>query len=413
MLEMNVNFSGAEKASLENVIRLLCRDGKIEEGRNLVKRAVVSSLEPSSLVINEIARGYCKKKDFEDLLSFFAEMKCAPTVIVAIQAQKGRQFDEVKMIVCKMASHGFLQLSSLEDPLSKAFMVLRFNPSAVRLKRDNDAGFSKTEFLCNLGNGLYLDTDLDEYGKTVTRVLEDSMLPDFSSLVMQKCDHGNFRAALELLGQETLNLLVQAYSKKGLTNGGRLILDRIHQRHLIVKNEAYTALIMSLWLEDCKALVGCLCQREMLVEALQLLELHWLSMMISNEIRPSNQSLRAVISSLCNVSDIGKALQLSQEMESRGWVHNSSIQNTIVGGLLSHRKLQEAEDLLDRMSINTSGMLIHAFCQNGRTAEAEDFLISMLQVGESPTREMYSTVINRYRLEDNLKKASEFIQVMQ
>ena len=47
-------------------------------------------LEPSSLVINEIARGYCEKKDFEDLLSFFAEMKCAPTVIVAIQAQKGQ-----------------------------------------------------------------------------------------------------------------------------------------------------------------------------------------------------------------------------------------------------------------------------------------------------------------------------------
>ena len=217
---------------------------------------------------------------------------------------------------------------------------------------------------------------------------------------------------------------------------------------------------------------------------------HWLSMMISNEIRPGNQSLRAVISSLCNVGELGKALQFSQEMESKGWVHGSSIQNAIVGGLLSHGKLQEAEDLLDRMvekclipdninydnlikclcrygrlnkavdlmntmlkkgnvpnstsydsviqgfcaqntldeamdfytemlcrnlkqSINTSGMLIHAFCQNGRPAEAEDFLISMLQVGESPTREMYSTVINQYRLEDNLKKASELMQVMQ
>ena len=63
---------------------------------------------------------------------------------------EGRQFDEVNMIVCNMASHGFLQLSSLEDPLSKAFTVLGFNPSAVRLKRDNDAGFSKTEFLYNL-----------------------------------------------------------------------------------------------------------------------------------------------------------------------------------------------------------------------------------------------------------------------
>ena len=238
-----------------------------------------------SLVINEIARGYCEK-DIEDLLSFFAEMKRAPTVIAGNKvihcvcsnsgtersdlflreledlgfnpdeitfgiligwnshegkpknafvhvsemltkslkhicsynallsgvlkegmwkhAQdildemvyqgtppnastfrillagfcEGRQFDEAKMIVCKIASHGFLQLSSLEDPLSKAFMVLGFNPSAVRLKRDNDAGFPKTEFLYNLGDGLYLDTDLDKYDKTVARVLEDSMIPD-------------------------------------------------------------------------------------------------------------------------------------------------------------------------------------------------------------------------------------------
>ena len=47
MLENNVNLSDEEKAGFENVIRLLCRDGKIQEGRNLVKRAVVSSLEPS------------------------------------------------------------------------------------------------------------------------------------------------------------------------------------------------------------------------------------------------------------------------------------------------------------------------------------------------------------------------------
>ena len=48
------------------------------------------------------------------------------------------------------------------------------------------------------------------------------------------------------LDQETLNLLLKVYNKNGLTNGGRLILDGMLQRHLIVKNKAYTALLTSL-----------------------------------------------------------------------------------------------------------------------------------------------------------------------
>ncbi|KAB1211080.1 hypothetical protein CJ030_MR6G018066 [Morella rubra] len=942
MVEMNVNLSDLEKVSFENVIRLLCRDGKIQEGRNLVKKALVTVSEPTSSVINEIAYGYCEKKDFEDLLSFFADMKCVPTAIAGNKilhclcqnfdteradlilrelkdlgfdpdektfgiligwschegklknafiyfAQmvskclkppifsynalisglfkegmwkhakdildemidqgtppdvstfrillagfcKARQFDEVKRIISQMDSHGFIQLSSSEDPLSKAFLLLGFNPLAVRLKRDNHVGFPKTEFLDNLGNGLYLDTDLDVYERTVTRVLDDSMIPDFNTLILEKCSHGNFRTALLLvnesflwgqelsssvfsilvgglclshshiqavakllekmpelanqLDQETLNLLVQACSKKGLTYSGKIILDEILRRNLIVKNETYTAVLMNLckkgnlgdlqgcwevaqrnkWvpgLEDCKALVDYLCQREMPVEALQLLECilvnnpysgldilpvfieklcttsftriahallnelqkqgcilegmayshvlrglskekkfsevftvlddmltenlapcldvavllipqlcragrfekaiavkeialrdqstdsislqcavvkglcmtgniqeiatlfqdmllkglcrdaeiyntlvqghclvknlrgvgellggiirknlslsissyrnlvrfmfsegrvlyalnlkeimlgrsksddliiynilffylfgsgsssliptilvelqnkellpneftynflvygfcrckdvssaaYYMSTMISKELRPSNRSLRMVISSLCDVGDLRKALDLSREMELRGWVHGSIIQNAIVEGLLSHGKLQEAEDMLDRMvesclipsninydnlikrfcwhgrlnkavdllnimlkkgnvpnstsydsviqglctqnrlgeamdfytemldrdlkpSIKTSGTLVHAYCQNGRTAEAENLLISMLQVGKS-TREMYCTVVNKYRLENNLKKASELMQVMQ
>ncbi|KAG6656189.1 pentatricopeptide repeat-containing protein At5g15280, mitochondrial [Carya illinoinensis] len=942
MLEMNANLSDPEKASFENVIRLLCRNGHIQEGRNLANKALVSGLEPSSSVINEIARGYCEKKDFEDLLSFFARMKCAPTVIAGNKIMhclclnfgteraglflqelkalcfnpdeitfsiligwschegklkkaffylsdmlskclkphicsynalisglfkegmwkhaqdiihemvdrgtppdistfrillagfcKARQFDEVKRTVCQMARHGFIQLSSLEDPLSKAFRVLGLDPLAVRLKRDNNIRFSKTEFLDNLGNGLYLDTDLDEYEKTVTRVLEDSIIPNFNTLIMEQCGHRNFTTALLLvnemvhwgqelslsvfsalvegfcssrshikavvkllekmpeladqLDQETLNLVVRAYCKKGLINSGKIVLDRMLQRHLIAKNETYTALIMgsckkgslkdlhccwevaqrNKWLpglNDCKALVGCLCQREMLEEALHLLEhmlvynipagldifsvllenlcasgftriahvlldgllkqgfildrmayshvvrgfckekefsaafmmldnmlaknlvpcldvsvllipllcrvgrfekaialkeialrdqildssslhgalvkgfcmtgnvrevatvfqdilfkgilpavelydmlvqghcqvknlrkvwellggfirknlslsissyrnlvrlmllegrvphalnltalmlgqsksndliiynilifylfatgnsslvknildqlqekellhnevtynfliygfsqckdvsstAHCLSTMISKELRPSNRSLRTVISSLCGAGELGKALYLSQEMELRGWVHDSIIQNAIVEGLISLGNLHEAEDLLDRMvekclipdninydnlikrfclhnrlnkavdllnimlkkgtvpnsssydsviqgfctqnrldeamdfytemlyrdlkpSIKTSGMFVHALCQNGRTEEAENLLISILQVGES-TREMYCAIVNRYRLENNLKKASELMHVMQ
>ena len=192
-----------------------CHEGKLKNAFVYMSEMLTKSLKPNICSYNGLLSGVFKEgmwKHSQDILDGMVDQGIPP---------EGRQFDEVKMIVCKMASHGFLQLSSLEDPLSKAFMVLGFNPSAVRLKRDNDAGFSKTEFLCNLGNGLYLDKDPDEYDKTVSRVLEDSMLPDFNSLVMQKCGHGNFRAALELVnemirwGQE-ISLPVFSVLVKGL-----------------------------------------------------------------------------------------------------------------------------------------------------------------------------------------------------
>lgn len=128
------------------------------------------------------------------------------------------------------------------------------------------------------------------------------------------------------------NILIFSLFATGNGSLVNKILDELQEKELQANEVTYNFLVYGF--SQCKDVSSTV---------------HWLSMMISNKIRPSKRSLRAVISSLCNVGELGKALQLSQEMESRGWVHGSSIQNAIVGGLLSHGKLQEAEDLLDRM----------------------------------------------------------------
>ncbi|KAI9154582.1 hypothetical protein LWI28_028439 [Acer negundo] len=398
---MRINLSDVDKARVENVVSLLCRERKIKQSRNLVKKFKAYGLELSGSVVNEIACGYCEKKDFEDLLSFFVEMKHAPDVLTGNRIVytlcsifgveradlfrkelehlgfrpdeitfgiligrsvregnlrssfiylseilstglnpdlrsynaliagvfkagmwrhakdildemeirgtppnlstyrlllagycKARQFDEAKMMVSEMEKLGFIELSTLEDPLCKAFTLLGLNPLAVRLRRDNDIGFSKTEFYDNLGNGLYLDTDLDEYEKNLTSILEDSMIPDFNSLITLECAHGNSKVALLLvdemvrwgqelslsvfstmvkelcasrslikmcpglskkmpklanhLDQESLNLLIQACCKKGLVHDGKIIFYGMLQKGLTIKNETCTALLMGL-----------------------------------------------------------------------------------------------------------------------------------------------------------------------
>jgi pentatricopeptide repeat protein len=58
-------------------------------------------------------------------------------------------------------------------------------------------------------------------------------------------------------------------------------------------------------------------------------------------------------------------------------------------------------------------LLVKQYCQQGQPAEAAKLLLSMVQVGETPTRLMYCSVIDGYRMENNPRKASELMQMMQ
>ncbi|KAJ6753129.1 PPR CONTAINING PLANT-LIKE PROTEIN [Salix koriyanagi] len=400
LVELGVSVCEGENASFENVVKLLCRDGMIQEARNFVRKLMALGFEPSSLVLNEIALEYCEQ-DFEDSLRFFAEVKCSPNVhtgnkivfrsctrfgveranlfrlklehlgfmpdevtfgilicwccrerklsgafnylsellsrglkpdiwcyhalisalfkedlwkhaqdvldemvdmgttpvlstfkILLAGYCRARRFDEVKMVIREMVNCGLIESSALEDPLSKAFMIVELKTLSVRLKRDNDVELSKTEFFDNLGNGLYLDTDLDEYDKRVTGILEDSMVPDFDFLIREECSNGNFEVAYSLtsemarwgqepslsvisallkglcstrsniklcssllekmpklvnqLDQEVLNLLVQAYCKIGLTRKGWLTFNQMLEMNLSINSETFTALIKGL-----------------------------------------------------------------------------------------------------------------------------------------------------------------------
>lgn len=399
MFEIGINLTDGAMDRIEKVIGLLCGDGMVKEARNLMKKIIALGFEPSSSVINDIASGYCEKKDFEDLLTFFVAMKRSPNLLVGNKiinglcsnfgveranlfrlelknlgfrpdevtfgimigwccregnlkgafiylsemlstglepciwsynaligavfregmwkhAQdilvemadrgmtanlstfrtllagycKARKFDEVKMTVQKMVDHGLIKFSSLDNPLSEAFMILGFSPLSVRLKRDNDVGFSKTEFYDNLGNGLYLDADLDDYEKRVNEILNDAMIPEFNLLLMKEYDHGNFKATFLLIDEmvrwgqelslsvfsalvkglsasrshiracshliekmpmlanqlddEALNLLIRAYCKGGLTYKGKIFFDEMLPKDIRIENETYTALMV-------------------------------------------------------------------------------------------------------------------------------------------------------------------------
>nr|XP_011467941.1 PREDICTED: pentatricopeptide repeat-containing protein At5g15280-like [Fragaria vesca subsp. vesca] len=522
MVEMGFDLIDVKKATFEGVIKLLCRDGKIQEARDFVKEAMAFEIKPSNLVLNEVAYGYCEKKDFDDLMSFYAEIKCAPEVVAGNRVMhslcshfgtrraepylqelellgfnpdevtfgimigwscreqklksaflylsemlrrhlnphvctynalisgvfmegmwkhagevfaemvdrgttpdlstfrillagycKARQFDEAKRIVFDMASHGLIQLSSDEDPLTKAFMVLGFKPLAVTLKRDNDVGFAKTEFYDNLGNGLYLDTDLDEYEKRMTRILEDCMVPDYYSLMKKECTRGNLKGALVLademirwgqdlslsmisdllkglsashlhtkeitsivdkklhlvnqLDQETLNFLAQAYGKKGLTYNTRIVVNGMIERHLKINNETYTALVKGFCkkgnlreLNACWNLAqidGWLPRPEDCKALIECLFLHKMlreAVQLLESILISYPDLRSdmchmILDKLFVTGCTGIASTLLEDLEQRGNILDQMAYNSLIRGLCKEKNFRVAFTVLDSM----------------------------------------------------------------
>lgn len=625
MVEMGLGLSGEGTGICENVIKLLCRDGKVQEARNLVRKVVAVGFKPSNSVIDEIASEYCEKRDYDDLLKFLVETDCALDVVVgnkvifllcrnfgveranwfvqelenvdfrsdeitfgiligwschegklqnafvylsemlsrslkpdvrsynaliggvfkegmwkhareilsemhdvgvkpSLDTYKAllagysgaRQFDEVKAVVGEMIQSGLIQPSSVSDFLLTAFMLLGLDPMKVKVRRDNDLGFSKTEFYDNLGNGLYLEADLSEYEKAITAVLEDSFVPDFNSVIMKDCTEGNYRTAVLMveemvrwgqelsptsfsvlvkelcasnyniktiaslvdkmpklttqLDEDTLNVLVQALSRKGFTKNAMKVFGAMRQRHLTIKTETYTALckkrkLMGLlscleiskqdkWLpelKNSKALAGYLLEQGLLEEALELFDKMWVAY---PHIRLN--ICHDFFEKLCSTGFTSVAHALAEEVQKQGTYLDHVAHSHLVKGFFKEKMFSKAFIVLDAMlaknlvpcfdvailsvtqlcwagklesavalkqislreqspvSVSNSVYcsLISGFCKSGMVMEAENILRDMVIRRLVPDCETLNALVQGYCQIQNLRKVGELLSVM-
>ncbi|PON96366.1 Tetratricopeptide-like helical domain containing protein [Trema orientale] len=627
MVEMGIDSSEMVKTTCDNVTRLLCVDGKIQEARNLVKKVMAFGVKLSNFSINDIVNGYCEKRDFDDVLSFILETKCQPDILAANRiihslcsyygtemaessmhelenlgfvpdeitfgiligwsccegklkksfvylaeifsrglkphicsynaligglflkgmwkhardvfdemVERGttpdlstfkillagycraRQFDEVKRTICEMENCGLVQNHSLEGQLSRAFSVLGFNPLAVRLKRDNDAEFSKAEFFDSIGNGLYLDTDLDEYERRVTGILEDGLVLDYNSLVIIDCSHRNLKGALvlademvhwgqqlslssfsallkelcasrhhikvitnifeknlkfvNLLDQETLNLLAQVYCKRGWMSNGKIVLDSMFQRHLKLNSETYAAIItgfckmgnskdLHVWwniarderwvpgLKECRVLLECLCKEEMLKEALELLEnmlvsfphlrldicyLFFEKFSFASFTRVANVLLEEInqrgyvidnvayshlIRGMCREKNFSGALKILDNLLAKGLAPCLDVSVLLLPELCRanrHDKALALKEICSRQhsfsTLSVNNALIKGFCMTRKVGEAATLFQEMLFKGIIPDSETYNIIVKGLCKVENLRKVGEFLGVI-
>ncbi|XP_060191954.1 pentatricopeptide repeat-containing protein At5g15280, mitochondrial [Lycium barbarum] len=589
-LDIGLGRSVSEGGIYEGVIRLLCADAKVQDARDLVKKALAFGLEPNYLILNSVASGYCDKRDYDDLLSFFVEISCIPDVTIVnklIQSVcgqfgvasgnsyvlkldqlgfcmneitfgiligwacregklkdaffylseilsrnlkphifsydailsglfkegmwkhyrdilqemedqgvepelstfrvllagfcKARQFDEVNTVVSKMVDRGLIQLSPTEDPLSRAFGFLGLDSSAVKIRRDNDIRFHKAEFFDNLGNGLYLDTDVEEYERTIDKVLHDAMLPDFNSFVWkdymkkdmknavmmvdqmtcwgQEISPGVLDALLKglcvssicikiisgllekvpnltcQLEQETLNMLVQKYSKKGSVHRARTILHGMLRRNLRIDSDTHTALLMGLckkgdlrgltsywklaqtnsWLpnlKDGKTLFGRLCRRRRFNEVLELFNA--LLALYPNEVC---DAFHVFLEELSAKGFTSLAKVLAKEILSQGCISSRLAHRHLIEEFCKSKSFGEAAVICDTMlakdwvpPLDASLQLIPQLCRSGNFDKA--LALKNICLGDEPSAllPLHCALIHGYFKSGRIGEATSLFQ---
>ncbi|CAI9109729.1 OLC1v1009605C1 [Oldenlandia corymbosa var. corymbosa] len=522
MIKVGMGRTAAEHGMFDNVERLLCMDGKIQEARELAIKGYVYGVKPNNLVLDAIVNGYCQKMDYDDILSFLVEIRGVPDVAIGNKAirslcrnfgsqrayvfmqeleqlgfcpnnitfgiliaqtssegmlrdgfillsemlsrnlkpdvntcnalmsalfkedmwkqpfdillemkdwgvtpeistfkvllagaLKAKQIGKVRAVVGLMEDHGLTPVLSPENHLSTALAFLGLNPLVVKIRRDNDSQFSKTQFYDDLGNGLYLETDVDKLEKSLTRVLDDAMFPEFNSLVFKNCQKGDPMVALQMVDEMAqwgqvlsvsaasalvnklstsqmnikmlnsllenipypvyqlhigaLNKLIQKFGKRGFTYKAKIIFNKMLQMKLEIDSDTYSSILISSYKkDDLKSFHQCwqlardgnwLPQRKdgrALLDCLcqsKLLEeaLELLEIIILDCRYHPMDTFPDFFQKLCSRGLTSIADVLAKEVQKLGLVLDDESYNHLMSGFCKEKKLGEAFVLLDAL----------------------------------------------------------------
>nr|XP_043631219.1 pentatricopeptide repeat-containing protein At5g15280, mitochondrial [Erigeron canadensis] len=349
-----------------------------------------------------------------------------------------RKFDEVKAVIEMMVRKGLIELSPLQDLTQKAFVLLGIDPVAVRVRRDNDVKFTKTEFYDSVGNGLYLEGDVVAFDQAMISILDDSMILDYNRLILKgdgftsidelvhwgqepsyaafsmlikKFNESNtgFKTITTLLekmpdiynelDEEALNLLVQTHFKRGFIHKGKKLFDKMVKKNLKIENKTVSALVRGLckkgnskylnecwdlvqnkhWLptlHDYRTQIYSFCQNNMVMEALFLYE----RVMLEYP-QEATELLYDFIKKLCETGFTKVAHVMFEELLERGYDLNQVA--------YSH--------------------LLSSLCKENHFSAAFVMSHTMLDKCFSPSGDVYNALLHGYCGAKNLKKVGELL----
>lgn len=285
-------------ATFGNLIYQSCRGKNVRDAFIYLSECFSRKIMPRVYFYNSIIGGIFKKRMYrhvkyvyDDMLEKGLKPDLHTFRILLAGYCKYRKLDEVQKVIDEVNTSDIISDQGGGCYFSKAMSILGLGHLGVKLKRDNSIGFQKAEFFDNLGNGLFLDMDIDEFQISLDEVLDLAMVPNLDLVVISELKRGNVRNAIETryeavqlgkdlslgayeellrrlladvqylkdvvmildempelidtLDSRILNLAIRIFSKNKMAEKASLLLDRLISNKTPVERESCSSLLFS------------------------------------------------------------------------------------------------------------------------------------------------------------------------
>jgi pentatricopeptide repeat protein len=370
--EMLAREGGADDYSTCVMVRGLCLEGRVEEGRGLIEARWGEGCVPGAVFYNVLIDGYCRRGDIGRGLLLLGEMETKgimPTVVTygAIIHWLGRKGDlaKVESLFGEMRARGLspnvqiyntvinalceCQSTSQASAMLNQMVESRFHPDVVTFNT-MIAGF------CREGD---VREALKLLREAIRRGLEPNQL-SYTPLIHGFCVRGEAMVASDLL----VEMMGRGHTPDMITLGALI-------HGLVVSGQVNDALIV----------------REK---------------MAARQVMPDANIYNVLISGLCKKRMLSAAKNLLEEMLEQKVQPDKFIYTTLIDGFVRSDKLSDARKIFEFMEekacpdIVAYNAMIKGYCKFGMMKEAVTCMSSMRKAGCIPDEFTYATLVDGY-----------------
>ncbi|KAI9110200.1 hypothetical protein K1719_018642 [Acacia pycnantha] len=371
------------------VLKGLCNEGKVEEGRKLIGDRWGKDCVPNIVFYNTIIDGYCKNGNLNGANRVFNELKLKgflPTLetygAMIYGFCKSGEFEAVDQLLAEMTARGL----------------------KVNVQVYNEIVDAKYK------HGL-----VDEAVDTARKMIENGCKPDittYNTLINSSCRSGRIKGADDLLEQaKRRGLVPNKFSYTPLMHAYCRLGDYVKASNMLIKIAetgdqpdlvSYGAFIHGSVVAG--EIDGALMIREKMLE---------------KGVFPDAQIYNVLMSGLCKKGRFPDARLLLSEMLEQNVQPDAYIYATLVDGFIRNGELDEAKKVFELaidkgVDLGTVGYnaMIKGFCKLGKMTDALSCINRMRKACQVPDEYTYSTVIDGYVKHHDFDSALKIFGVM-
>ncbi|THG10348.1 hypothetical protein TEA_004156 [Camellia sinensis var. sinensis] len=387
-------FERVEDGYLDNystciVVRGLCKEGKVEEGRKLIEDRWGESCIPNIIFYNTLIDGYCRKGNIERAYGLFKELKLKG-FLPAVETYGA-------MI------NGFCKQQNFEV-IDRLLMEMNARGVSVNVQVYNNVIDARYRHGCAV---MAIET--------TKKMIDSGCEPDivtYNILIYGSCTEGKVREAEQLLEQATrrglmpnkfsYTPLIHVYCRQGEFVRASEMLIKMTERGDNPDVMTYGALVHGL--VAAGEVDVALAFREKMVE---------------RGVMPDAGIYNVLMNGFCKKGRLPVAKQLLSEMLDQNVMPDAFVYATLVDGLIRNGDLDEAKKLFELtiekgmdpgvVGYNT---MIKGYCKFGMMKDAVLCIDRMIKRHISPDEFTYSTIIDGYVKQLDLEGALSMFSQM-